>query len=46
MTTYKYLKDMPDKFRPTIEKLMDAEIIQGDGGDKTGNDNIVNLMHE
>ena len=25
--TYKYLKDIPDKFRPTIEKLMDAGII-------------------
>ena len=44
--TYKYLKDVPDKFRPTIEKLMDAGIIQGDGSDPTGNGDIINLTHE
>ena len=44
--TYKYLKDVPDKFRPTIEKLMDAGIIQGDGKDPTGNGDVINLTHE
>ena len=43
---YTYLKDIPDKFRPTIEKLMDAGIIQGDGSDHTGNGDIINLTHE
>ena len=44
--TYKYLKDVPEKFRPTIEKLMDAGIIQGDGSDPNGNGDIINLTHE
>ena len=43
---YTYLKDIPDKFRPTIEKLMDAGIIQGDGSDPTGNGDVINLTHE
>ncbi len=30
---YTYLSDIPDKFRPIIEALMDAGIIQGDGSD-------------
>ena len=46
VVTYKYLNDIPDKFRPTIEKLMDAGIIQGDGSDPTGNGDIINLTHE
>lgn len=44
--TYKYLKDVPEKFRPTIEKLMDAGIIQGDGSAPTGNGDVINLTHE
>lgn len=44
--TYKYLKDVPEKFRPTIEQLMDAGIIQGDGSDPTGNGDVINLTHE
>lgn len=46
IVTYKYLKDVPEKFRPTIEKLMDADIIQGDGSDPTGNGDVINLTHE
>ena len=46
MVRYTYLKDIPEKFRPTIEKLMDAGIIQGDGNDPTGNGDIINLTHE
>ena len=43
---YAYLKDVPEKFRPTIEVLMDAGIIQGDGGDPTGNGDVIDLSHE
>lgn len=43
---YAYLKDIPDKFRPTIEKLMDAGIIQGDGSDPTGNGDVIDLSHD
>ena len=44
--TYKYLKDIPEKFRPIIEKLMTAGIIQGDGSDPTGNGDVINLTNE
>ena len=44
--TYKYLKDVPEKFRPTIDQLMTAGIIQGDGSDPTGNGDIINLTNE
>ena len=43
---YKYLKDVPEKFRPIINQLMTAGIIQGDGSDPTGNGDIINLTHE
>ena len=43
---YTYLKDVPEKFRPTIEKLMDAGIIQGDGSDPTGNGDVIDLSHD
>lgn len=46
VTRYTYLKDIPDKFRPTIEKLMDAGIIQGDGSDPTGNGDVIDLSHD
>lgn len=46
VVTYKYLKDVPEKFRSTIEALMDADIIQGDGSDLTGNGDVINLTHE
>ena len=46
VVTYKYLKDIPDKFRPIINDLMTAGIIQGDGSDPTGNGDVINLTHE
>lgn len=46
MVTYKYLKDIPEKFRPIINDLMTAGIIQGDGSDPTGNGDVINLTHE
>ena len=44
--TYKYLKDVPEKFRPIINQLMTAGIIQGDGSDPTGTGDVINLTHE
>ena len=44
--TYPYLKDVPEKFRPIIEKLMTAGIIQGDGSDPAGNGDVIDLTHE
>ena len=44
--TYKYLKDIPEKFRPIINDLMTAGIIQGDGSDHVGNGDVINLTHE
>ena len=46
VVTYKYLKDIPEKFRPIINDLMTAGIIQGDGSDQTGNGDVINLTHE
>ncbi|MBP3510028.1 CHAP domain-containing protein [Oscillibacter sp.] len=43
---YTYLKDIPEKFRPIINDLMTAGIIQGDGSDPAGNGDIINLTHE
>ena len=39
---YKLLEDVPPAFRPTIGKLMDAGIIQGDGGDPA----VIDLSHD
>lgn len=44
--TYPYLKDVPEKFRPIIEKLMTVGIIQGDGSDPAGNGDVIDLTHE
>lgn len=46
VVTYKYLKDIPEKFRPIINDLMTTGIIQGDGSDPAGNGDIINLTHE
>lgn len=46
VVTYKYLNDIPGKFRPIINDLMTAGIIQGDGSDHTGNGDVINLTHE
>ena len=43
---YRYLKDVPEKFRPIVETLMDAGIIQGDGSDPRGNGDVIDLTHE
>lgn len=43
---YQYLKDIPQAFRPTVELLMDAGIIQGDGSDPTGNGDVIDLSHD
>ena len=44
--TYQYLKDVPETFRPVVELLMKAGIIQGDGSDPQGNEDVINLTHE
>ena len=44
--TYKYLKDIPEKFRPIINDLMTAGIIQGDGSDPIGSGDVINLTHD
>lgn len=46
MVYYAKLSDVPEKFRPTIDKLMTAGIIQGDGSDATGNGDVINLSHD
>jgi len=48
MIRYKQLKDIPNDFgfRDVIEKLMDAGIIQGDGSDPAGNNDIIDLSHD
>ena len=43
---YQYLKDIPAAFRPTIEQLMNAGVIQGDGSDPTGNGDVIDLSHD
>ena len=43
---YTYLKDVPEKFRPIINDLMTAGIIQGDGSDPTGNGDVIDLSHD
>ena len=43
---YKHLEDVPEKFRPIIEKLMTAGIILGDGSDPDGNGDVIDLTHE
>ena len=44
--TYKYLQDIPNNFRPIIDKLMTAGIIQGDGSDPNGNGDVIDPTHE
>ena len=43
---YQYLKEVPETFRPTVELLMNAGIIQGDGSDPTGNGDVIDLGHD
>jgi len=48
MVRYNKLSDIPNewKFRDIIEKLMDAKIINGDGSDKYGNEDVIDLSHD
>ena len=43
---YQRLKDIPATFRPTIEELMNAGVIQGDGSDSKGNGDVIDLSHD
>lgn len=45
---YKRLNDIPNNngFRDIIEQLMDAGILGGDGSDKTGNNDVIDLSHD
>lgn len=48
MVRYKRLNDIPNNngFRDIIEQLMDAGILGGDGSDKTGNNDVIDLSHD
>lgn len=48
MIRYEKLDDIPNEygFRDIIETLMDAKIINGDGSDKTGNNDVIDLSHD
>lgn len=45
---YNKLSDIPEAngFRETIETLMNAQIIKGDGSDVTGNNDVIDLSHD
>ena len=48
MVRYEKLEDIPNNygFRDVIETLMDAKIINGDGSDKTGNEDVIDLSQD
>lgn len=48
MKRYEKLSDIPDEygFRTVIETLMNAKIISGDGSDKAGNNDVIDLSHD
>ncbi len=48
MTRYEKLKDIPNNFgfRDVIDTLMTAGIINGDGSDKDGNKDVIDLSHD
>ena len=48
MVRYQKLKDIPNdcKFRSIVDDLMTAGIIAGDGSDKDGNDDVIDLSHD
>lgn len=48
MIRYKYLKDIPDDWgaRKMVDKLMTAGVIKGDGSDKTGNGDVIDLSQD
>ena len=43
---YTHLSDIPAKFQPVIQALMNADIIQGDGSDPNGNGDVIDLSHD
>ena len=45
---YNRLSDIPETshFRDIIDLLMDAKVINGDGSDKTGNNDVIDLSHD
>ena len=43
---YNKLKDVPSEFRDVIKTLMDAKIINGDGSDAAGNNDVIDLSHD
>jgi N-acetylmuramoyl-L-alanine amidase len=43
MPRYKTLSEIPEQFRPVIDKLMNAKIINGDGSDPEGNNDVIDL---
>lgn len=48
MVRYNKLSDIPNewKFRDIIEILMNAKIINGDGSDQYGNNDVIDLSHD
>lgn len=47
MVRYERLRDIKNKeFHDIVEKLMDANILGGDGSDPTGNEDIIDLSHD
>jgi hypothetical protein len=48
MVRYNKLSDIPNDygFRDIINTLMDAKIINGDGSDSSGNDDVIDLSHD
>jgi hypothetical protein len=48
MIRYQRLSDIPNNygFRDIINILMTAKIINGDGSDKEGNNDIIDLSHD
>ncbi len=48
MVRYKRLSDIPNTygFRDVVETLMNAKIIQGDGSDPVGNNDVIDLSHD
>ncbi len=48
MKRYERLSDIPNEygFQDVIETLMNAKIISGDGSDKAGNNDVIDLSHD
>lgn len=48
MVRYEKLENIPNDygFRDVIGRLMDAQVLKGDGSDPTGNNDIIDLSHD